>query len=118
MNRLAQKSKNVALRAHRTRTRVRGTTERPRLSVTITNIHVSAQIINDETHQTLASASTVGQKSVKGTMTEKAAWVGAEIAAAAKGKKVKAVVFDRGAKQYHGRVKALADAARAAGLEF
>jgi large subunit ribosomal protein L18 len=86
--------------------------------VHITNLHVSAQIINDETHETLASASTVGQKAVKGTMTEKAIWVGEQIAAAAKAKKLKTVVFDRGAKQYHGRVKALADAARANGLEF
>ena len=118
MNRLEHKSKTSALRAHRTRTRTRGTSERPRLSVSVTNLHVSAQIINDETHVTLASASTVGQKAVKGTMTEKAAWVGTQIAAAAKAKKVKQVVFDRGAKKYHGRVKALADAARAAGLEF
>jgi large subunit ribosomal protein L18 len=81
-------------------------------------LHVSAQVIDDVSHKTLASATTVGQKSVKGTMTEKATWVGTQIANAAKAKKVKAVVFDRGAKQYHGRVKALADAARAAGLEF
>lgn len=118
MNRIDHKSKTSALRAHRTRAKTRGTTERPRLSVSVTNLHVSAQIINDETSVTLASASTVGQKSIKGTMTEKAAWVGEQIATAAKAKKVKKVVFDRGAKQYHGRVKALADAARAAGLEF
>jgi large subunit ribosomal protein L18 len=118
MNRLSHKVKNLALRAHRTRARVQGTTERPRLSVHVTNLHVSAQIINDETSATLAAASTVGQKAVKGTMTEKAVWVGEQIAAAAKAKKIKTVVFDRGAKQYHGRVKALADAARANGLEF
>ena len=118
MNRLESKVKTSALRAHRTRAKTKGTAERPRLTVDITNLHVSAQIIDDTTHKTLASATTVGQKSVKGTMTEKAVWVGTQIAANAKSAKVKAVVFDRGAKQYHGRVKALADAARAAGLEF
>jgi len=118
MNRLEHKSKTSALRAHRTRAKTKGTTQRPRLSVDITNLHISAQIIDDVTHKTLAHATTVGQKSVKGTMTEKAVWVGAQIAASAKAKKVTTVVFDRGAKQYHGRIKALADSARAAGLEF
>ena len=118
MNRLEHKSKTAALRANRTRSNTRGTTDRPRLSVTVSNLHISAQIINDETSTTLASATTVGQKSATGTMTEIAKWVGEQIAAGAKSAKVKKVVFDRGAKQYHGRVKALADAARAAGLEF
>ena len=118
MNRLELKAKTSALRAHRTRAKTKGTSDRPRLSVDITNLHISAQIIDDVAHKTLAHATTVGQKSVKGTMTEKAIWVGAQIAAGAKAKKVRSVVFDRGAKQYHGRVKALADSARAAGLEF
>ena len=118
MNRLEHKSKTSALRAHRTRTRTKGTADRPRLSVSVTNLHVSAQVIDDENHITLASATTVGQKAVKGTLSEKAAWVGTEVAKSAKAKKVAKVVFDRGAKKYHGRVKALADAARAAGLEF
>lgn len=118
MNRLENKSKTAALRAHRVRARVQGTAERPRLSVTVSNLHISAQIINDDTHTTIASATTVGQKDAKGTMTEKATWLGAEIAAKAKTKKVTKVVFDRGAKKYHGRIKALADAARSAGLEF
>lgn len=118
MNRLDKKQKNLALRAHRTRTRVQGTTERPRLSVHVTNLHISAQIIDDSAHTTLVSASTVGQKEAKGTMTEKASWVGVQIAKAAKSKKITTVVFDRGAKQYHGRVKALADAAREGGLQF
>lgn len=118
MNRLEHKNKNAALRAHRVRARAVGTAERPRLSVTITNLHVSAQIIDDSASKTLVSASTVGKKTVKGSMTEKATWVGEEIAKAAKTKKITKVVFDRGAKQYHGRVKALADAARAGGLEF
>ena len=63
-------------------------------------------------------ASTVGKKSIGNTMTEKAAWVGAEIGKKAKAAKVKKVVFDRGSKLYHGRVAALAEAARKAGLEF
>jgi len=116
--RLAHKSHNRAQRAHRVRATVFGTSERPRLSVHISNLHVSAQIINDETHSTLAAVSTVGQKAATGTMTEKAAWVGTEIAKKAKTAKVKQVVLDRSSKLYHGRVKALAEAARAAGLEF
>jgi len=81
-------------------------------------LHVSAQVIDDTTHKTLAAVSTVGKKNIPGTMSEKAAWVGEEIAKKAKTAKVKAVAFDRGGKAYHGRVKALADAARKAGLEF
>jgi large subunit ribosomal protein L18 len=100
------------------RANITGTSERPRLTVFISNTHVAAQIVDDTKHTTLAAASTVGQKSVKGTMTEKAAWVGTEIAKKAKTAKVKQVVLDRGSKLYHGRVKALADAARKEGLEF
>lgn len=104
-------------RARRTRASIHGTEERPRLSVVVSNKHVSAQIINDDTHSTIASASTLSTKAT-GTLTEKAEAVGSAIAKAAKAKKVTTVVFDRGAKKYHGRVKALADAARAGGLEF
>lgn len=118
MNRLVSKLKNSARRANRVRTVVRGTTERPRLSVNVSNRHISAQIIDDSTHKTIVGVSTVGQKAATGTMTERAAWVGAEVAKKAKAKKVKAVAFDRGSKLYHGRVKALADAARKEGLEF
>ncbi len=118
MSRLSQKQANSAQRANRVRSTVIGTTARPRLSVHISNLHVSAQIIDDETHQTVAAISTIGQKAATGSMTDKAVWVGAEIAKKAKAAKVNAVVFDRGSKLYHGRIKALADAARAAGLEF
>ncbi len=117
MNRLVSKMKNSVRRANRVRTVVRGTTERPRLSVFVSNKHVSAQIINDATGVTLVSASTAGTKQT-GTMTERAAWVGAEVAKKAKAKKIKAVAFDRGSKLYHGRVKALAEAARKEGLDF
>ena len=118
MDKLAHKLHNRAQRANRVRATVSGTADRPRLHVHISNLHVSAQIINDASHNTLVAVSTVGQKGATGTMTEKAAWVGTEIAKKAKTAKITKVVFDRGGKIYHGRIKALADAARAAGLEF
>jgi large subunit ribosomal protein L18 len=118
MNNLAIKLQNRAQRKHRIRKFVSGTAERPRLSVYVSNLHVTAQVIDDTTNKTLAYATTVGQKAATGTMTDRAAWVGSEIAKKAKAAKVKAVVFDRGGKVYHGRVKALADAARNGGLEF
>lgn len=117
MAKLTKKQANSLQRARRVRTTVTGTTARPRLSVNVSNLHVSAQIIDDENGNTLVAASTVGQK-VNGSLSEKAAWVGTEIAKKAKAAKVGRVVFDRGARLYHGRVKALADAARNAGLEF
>lgn len=118
MNSLAHKLHNVAQRKHRVRATVSGTTERPRLSVFISNKHITAQIIDDVQHKTIASATTVSSKAAKGTMSERAAWVGEEVAKKAQAAKVKAVVFDRGSRIYHGRVAALADAARKAGLEF
>lgn len=118
MNNLVHKLHNRLQRKHRVRTTVTGTSERPRLSVHVSNLHVTAQIVDDTKQATLAYVSTVGAKAASGTMTEKAAWVGAEIAKKAKAKKISRVVLDRGSKLYHGRVKALADAARNAGLEF
>lgn len=118
MSGLAHKLKNRALRKNRIRATVSGTSDRPRLSVYISNTNVSAQIIDDTTHTTLAAVTTAGVSAAKGTMTDKAAWVGAEIASAAKKVKVSQVVFDRSGKKYHGRIKALADAAREKGLEF
>ncbi len=115
---LAHKLQNRGLRKHRIRSQISGTAKRPRLSVFVSNLHVSAQLIDDEAGKTLGAVTTVGQKSVKGTMTEKATWVGEEIAKQAKASKIKVVVFDRGGKLYHGRVAALAEAARKAGLEF
>jgi large subunit ribosomal protein L18 len=117
MNNVSHKLHNLAQRKFRIRSRVSGTSERPRLTVFVSNQHVSAQVIDDTKQHTLAYATTVGQK-VSGSMTEKAAWVGAEIAKKAKAAKVTSVVFDRSGKLYHGRVAALADAARKAGLEF
>lgn len=116
-NSLAKKLLNKSLRKARVRSKVSGTAVRPRLSVTISNLHVSAQLIDDEAQRTIASATTVGAKAT-GTMTEKAAVVGADIAKKAKKAKITAVVFDRNGRQYAGRLKALADAARKEGLEF
>ena len=118
MNRLDLTRKQRALRAHRVRKNVRGTIERPRLSVFISNTHVTAQIIDDESGQTLVYATSVGSKEDKLNMTDKAAKLGVEIAKKAKVKKITKVVFDRGSQKYHGRIKALAGAARSNGLEF
>jgi large subunit ribosomal protein L18 len=118
MNKLAHKLLNKQLRKSRVRSTVSGTTERPRLSVSISNRHIIAQVIDDTQHKTVAYVSTVGTKAAKGSMVERAEWVGTEIAKKAKAAKVSAVVFDRGGRIYHGRVQALADAARKAGLEF
>ena len=116
-NTLAKKLLNRSLRKGRVRAKVSGTAERPRLSVTISNVHVSAQLIDDVKGHTLASATTVGTKAT-GTMTEKCAVIGTEIAKKAKKAKINAVVFDRNGRQYAGRLSALADAARKEGLEF
>jgi large subunit ribosomal protein L18 len=118
MNSLLHKVRNQWQRKHRVRATVSGTGDRPRLSVFISNRHITAQVIDDDKGMTLAYASTVGAKAGKGSMKERAAWVGEEIAKKAKAAKVKKVVFDRGGHVYHGRVAALADAARNAGLEF
>ena len=117
MNRLTKKIQNLAQRKNRVRSTVIGTSERPRLSVFISNRHVSAQIINDENHKTLVYVTTNGSK-ITGTMTEKAEAIGEQIAKKAKAAKISKVVFDRNGRLYHGRVAALADAARKNGLEF
>lgn len=115
---LIQKSINRAQRKRRIRSQIKGTSDRPRLTIFISHLNVSAQLIDDTKQATLASVTTVGKKAAKGNLTEKAEWVGSEIAKAAKLKKVKKVVFDRNGKLYHGRVAALAEAARKEGLEF
>jgi large subunit ribosomal protein L18 len=117
MNRLTQKKQNTIRRSNRVRTVIAGTASRPRLSVHVSNMHITAQVIDDASGKTLAYITTVGQKQA-GTMAEKAAWTGKEIAAKSKKAKVSKVVFDRGSRKYHGRIKALADAAREGGMEF
>ena len=104
-------------RAKRTRAKIHGTSERPRLTVHFSNLHITAQIIDDDKKATLAYATTVGSK-ISGTKIEKAAQIGTEIAKKAKAAKISKVVFDRGSKLYAGRMSALADAARKEGLEF
>lgn len=118
MKSLTSKVQNLARRKHRIRATVSGTTERPRLNVFISNKHVTAQIIDDTKHVTLTYVTTAVKESPSGTMMEKSTWVGDEIAKRAKKLKIKQVVFDRNGRLYHGRVKALAEAARAGGLEF
>ena len=108
---------NRSKRHRRVRVHVRGTQERPRLSVFRSLNHVYAQLIDDGASRTLAAASTVDLKA-KGNGMAEAATVGKAIAAKAKASGVSSVVFDRGGFLYHGRIKALADAAREAGLEF
>lgn len=108
-------------RHQRVRKRVFGTSERPRLSVFRSNYNIYAQLIDDEKEVTLASASTLDRelKDLRGKKNiEAAKRVGKLIAAKALKKGVKKVVFDRGGFKYHGRIKALAEAAREEGLEF
>ena len=112
---LQKKLLNNRLRKNRVRARVNGTADRPRLTVFISNKHVSAQIIDDTKGITIVSATTVGTK-LAGSMTELAAKVGSDIAKKAKKAKINAVVFDRNGRQYAGRLSA--DAARKEGLEF
>ncbi len=110
----------IRLRIHkRIRSRVAGTPQRPRLAVFRSVNHIYAQIIDDEVGHTLvAAASTEKDLRGKGGNVEGAKIIGKAVAERAKEKGVTKVVFDRGGYLYHGRVKALADAAREAGLEF
>ena len=112
--------KSIRQRIHsRIRRKVTGTPERPRLAVYFSNQHVYAQLIDDTVGRTLASASTM-DKSFEGNASniESAEKVGQQLADRAKAANISDVVFDRGGHLYHGKVKALADAAREAGLKF
>lgn len=107
------------LRRHaRVRTKISGTPECPRLNVFRSNSHIHAQIIDDVNGVTLTSASSVEMKLANGGNVEAAKTVGAEVAKRALEKNITNVVFDRGGYVYTGRVQALADAAREAGLKF
>jgi large subunit ribosomal protein L18 len=118
----AKKKKLRQLRKWRIRKKVSGTKERPRLSVIFSNQHIYAQFVDDVGGVTLASASTrhksTPERDNLAANVEGAKKIGALAAEAAKGKGISRVVFDRGGARYHGKVKALADAAREAGLEF
>lgn len=109
-------------RHHRVRRKVSGTGARPRLNVFRSSTHIYAQVIDDTAGTTLAAASDLDADlatAVKGkSKTERAVAVGKAVAERAKAKGVELVVFDRGGYKYHGRVRALADAAREAGLGF
>jgi large subunit ribosomal protein L18 len=111
-----------AKRHRRIRSKVNGTPQRPRLNIFRSNQHMYAQIIDDVAMHTLAAASTLDAdlrpKLSENTKIEEAKLVGRLIAERAQAAGIKQVVFDRGGYQYHGRVKALADAAREAGLDF
>lgn len=103
----------------RIRSKVSGTESRPRLCLSVSLRHMRAQLIDDVNSKTLVSLSTESKKDLaKKSMTDKAVWLGTEIAEIGKKAKIKNVVFDRGGKIYHGRVKIFAEAARKAGLEF
>ena len=117
---IKKESRNVSrkIRHERVRKNIFGTKEMPRLNVFRSNTQIYAQIINDETGTTLASSSSVQLKIKNGGNIEGAKLVGADIAKKAKEANISKVVFDRGGYQYHGRVEALADAARENGLEF
>ncbi len=105
-------------RHRRVRGKIFGSAERPRLVVFRSNRGIEAQLVDDLEGKTLAAASWLNLKSFKGSKTEQAAEVGKLLAQNAKQAGVETVVFDRGGYLYHGRVKALADAAREGGLKF
>jgi large subunit ribosomal protein L18 len=134
MNKQSQKIERRNRRSTRVRSVVSGSASRPRLAVFRANQNIYAQLIDDVSGKTLAAASTLKSKaagktegktdgkaaksSAGGSKTDSAAAVGKAIAEKAIELKIKAVVFDRGGFKYHGRVKALAEAARGAGLQF
>jgi large subunit ribosomal protein L18 len=117
----SSKKRSLRRRRHaRVRKHVSGTAERPRLAVFRSARHIVAQVIDDTTGRTLAHAASVeaALRGAPGTKMEQATAVGRLVAERAKAAGVRSVVFDRGGNRYHGRVAALADAARQAGLEF
>ena len=116
----AKKNREARIRRHRrVRKKVKGTAERPRLAVFRSNKHITAQIIDDRAGHTLAAASTT-EPALEGSggNVDSATKVGELLASRAKDAGISTVVFDRGGNLYHGRIAALADAARKGGLEF
>ena len=117
-----KRNKGLSRRHRRVRGKVSGTAIRPRLCVFRSNSNIEAQLINDVTHTTICGVSTLSkgfkETGIKSGTVEGASQIGKMIAQLAKDNKVDQVVFDRGGNLYHGRVKALAEAAREAGLKF
>ena len=122
MNKLQEKKARLQRRHRRVRGKVSGTPARPRLCVTRSNSNIYAQVIDDVAHTTICVASTLGPDfkalGISGATVEGAAALGGIISKLAQEKGVTEVVFDRGGNLYHGRVKALAEGAREAGLKF
>ncbi len=116
----ASRTKGRLQRQVRGRKKIAGTSERPRLVVTRSSKHISVQVVDDLVGRTLVSASTMEAdlRTVEGDKTAKAKKVGELVAERAKGAGIESVVFDRAGNKYHGRVAALADAAREGGLSF
>jgi len=106
------------MRHTRVRKKVSGTPERPRLAVHFSGRHITAQVIDDEAGKTIVSANTTEKEIKTGANVTNAVAVGKLVAERGAKKNIRQVVFDRGGNKYHGKVKALADAAREAGLEF
>lgn len=117
-NKIIQKRKLATRRAVRTRARIRGTAARPRLTVFRSLKHMYAQVIDDATGRTLAASSDKHVDAKGKKPLEVATLIGTDVAEKAKKAGVTAIVFDRGSYKYHGRIAALAEAARSAGLEF
>lgn len=117
---LSARASSRLRRQIRGRKKINGTAERPRLVVTRSSKHITAQVVDDLVGKTLASASTLegDLRSFEGDKTAKAKKVGELVAARAKDKGVESVVFDRSGNKYHGRIAALADGAREGGLTF
>ncbi|HET6498935.1 MAG TPA: 50S ribosomal protein L18 [Coriobacteriia bacterium] len=122
MERTKAKSVALARRQRRVRGKVSGSAERPRLRVTRTSAHIYAQLIDDRSGRTLVSASSIDTELrsliKRGSDAEAARAVGEALGRRALESAIEEVVFDRGGRLYHGRVKALADGARSAGLKF
>lgn len=122
MKKLQKKQAGLRRRHTRVRGKISGTAARPRLCVTRSNKNIYVQVIDDVTHTTICGVSTLGPEfkatGKNGATVEGAAELGGIVGKLAQSKGVSEVVFDRGGNLYHGRVKALADAAREAGLKF
>ena len=119
MNISEKRRTTAAKRKRRVRKKISGTAEKPRLNLFRSSRHVYAQVIDDSAHSTLASVSSFGKDAkVESSNAENCAKLGKILAEACLAKGIKAVCFDKGSSKYHGRVKAFADAAREAGLNF